>query len=105
VSELVSLVLQIMPKLPELCASPALPLSVEHKKVDSSATLNSHVQSEVTSLPIPPPVAHNPDALFAKELCDLLSGLETAIHGLGRAIACLLTGVENLQLCWAERVC
>jgi hypothetical protein len=38
-------------------------------------------------------VAHNPDALLAKELCDLLSGLETAIFGLGRAIACLLTGM------------
>jgi hypothetical protein len=37
-------------------------------------------------------VAHNPDALLAKELCDHLSGLETAIPGLGRAIACLLTG-------------
>jgi hypothetical protein len=37
-------------------------------------------------------VAHNPDALLAKELCDLLSGLETAIPGLGRVIACLLTG-------------
>jgi hypothetical protein len=37
-------------------------------------------------------VAHKSDALFVKELCDLLSGLETAIPGLGRAIACLLTG-------------
>jgi hypothetical protein len=37
-------------------------------------------------------VAHNPDALLTKELRDLLSGLETAIRGLGRAIACLLIG-------------
>jgi hypothetical protein len=90
--ELLSPVLQIMPELPELCVSPTLPLSVEHTKVDSSATLSSHVRSEVTSLPIPPPMAHNPDALLVKELCDLLSGLETAIPGLGKAIACLLTG-------------
>jgi hypothetical protein len=34
----------------------------------------------------------NPDALLAKEVCDLLSGLETANPGLGRAIVCLLTG-------------
>jgi hypothetical protein len=46
----------------------------------------------VTSSLIPPPSAHNPDALLAKELCDLLSGLDIAIPGLGRAVACLLTG-------------
>jgi hypothetical protein len=34
----------------------------------------------------------NPDALFAKELCDILSSLEAAIPGCGRAVACLLTG-------------
>jgi hypothetical protein len=81
-----------MPQLIELCASSALPLSVEHTKVNSSETLSSHVRSEVTSLPTPPTVAHNLDALFTKELCDLLSGLETAIPILGRVIACLLTG-------------
>jgi hypothetical protein len=37
-------------------------------------------------------VTHNPDALLAKEVCDLLSGLYIAIPGLGRVIACLLTG-------------
>jgi hypothetical protein len=46
----------------------------------------------VTFSPVPPPAAHNPDALLAKELCVQLSGLETAIPGLGRMIACLLTG-------------
>jgi hypothetical protein len=30
----------------------------------------------------------NPDALFAKELCDILSSLEAAIHVCGRAVAC-----------------
>jgi hypothetical protein len=43
-------------------------------------------------LPVPSPAAHNPDALLAKEFCDLLSGLETTIPRLGRVIACLLTG-------------
>jgi hypothetical protein len=31
-------------------------------------------------------------ALFAKELCDVLSKLKAAIPGCERAIACLLTG-------------
>ena len=33
-----------------------------------------------------------PDAIFAKELCDLLASVEVARPGLGRSIACLLTG-------------
>jgi hypothetical protein len=85
--------LHIMPELEERCASMALPLSVgEHTKVDSSATLTSPERLDVTTSPIPPLTEHNPDALLVKEVCDLLSGLETAIPGLGRAIACLLTG-------------
>jgi hypothetical protein len=65
---------------------------MEHTKVDTSATLSSPKRSDATSSPIPTPVVHNPDDDLAKEVCDLLSGLETAIPGLGRAIACLLTG-------------
>jgi hypothetical protein len=81
-------VLHIMPELDGHCASMALPLSiVEHTKVDSSATLIFPERLDVTTSPIPPSMAHNPDALLAKEVCDLLSGLETAIPGLGRAIA------------------
>jgi hypothetical protein len=85
-------VLQIIPELQDLCVSPTLPLSVENTKMDSSTTLSSPERPVVTSSPIPPPSAHNPDALLAKELCDLLSGLDTAIPGLGRAVACLLMG-------------
>jgi hypothetical protein len=55
-------------------------------------TLSSHERSVVTSSNIPPPATHDSDALLAKEVCDLLNGLDTAIPGLGRAIACLLTG-------------
>ena len=36
--------------------------------------------------------APNSNALFAKELCDLLASVEVARPGLGRSIACLLTG-------------
>jgi len=60
--------MQIMPELQELCASHDLPLSVENMKVDSLTTLSSPKQSDVASSPIPPPVVHDSNALFAKEL-------------------------------------
>jgi hypothetical protein len=82
-----------MPELQELCESSVLPLSVEHVKVDSPTALSLHGRSDVVSVPIAPLLTLSPDALFAKELCDLLSKLEVAIPGCGRAIACLLTGM------------
>ena len=54
--------------------------------------MNSAAHSHVASAPIPPPPTDNPNALFAKELCDLLASVETVSPGTGRAIACLLTG-------------
>ena len=59
----------------------------------SSATIE-HVMpvSDTTTEPSVLPPTPNPDALFAKELCDLLVSVETARPGLGRSIACLLTG-------------
>jgi hypothetical protein len=84
-------VLEIMPELQELCESPALPLAVEHVKVDSPMTLSSPERSDVVSAPVAPLLTLSPDALFAKELCDVLSKLEAAIPGCGRAIAYLLT--------------
>jgi hypothetical protein len=92
IDDVVAPVLQVMPDLQELCASPSLPLSVERVKVDSSMILCSPEGSDVTSTSIPPSPALNPDALFAKELCDVLSSLEDAVPGCGRAIACLLIG-------------
>jgi hypothetical protein len=92
VTDVVAPVLQIMPDLQDLCARPSLPLSVEHVKEDSPVTLCSHERSDVSSVPFPPPSALNPDALFAKELCDVLSSLGAAVPGCGRALACLLTG-------------
>jgi hypothetical protein len=85
-------VLEIMPELQGLCASPVLPSSEEHVNVDSMATLSSPERSDVISTTIPPKPALNSDALFAKELCDILSSLEAANPGIGRALACILTG-------------
>jgi hypothetical protein len=109
INVVVAPVLQIMPGLQEICASPTVPLSVEGMQMDLPASscaqpvsdsplsqeqleVNPSVQSDVTSVPIPPPPPHDRDVLFAKELCDLLSSVEAAIPGCGRAIACLLTG-------------
>jgi hypothetical protein len=92
IAEVVAPVLQIMPELQELGASPDLPLTVEHVKVDVPTTLSLPKQSDVAPTPIPPSPPHSPDALVAEEICDLLSRLDVLIPGLGRSIACLLTG-------------
>jgi hypothetical protein len=89
---IVTPVLQIMPELQGLCESPVLPLSEEHVNVDSLTALSSPKRSDVISATIPPKQKLNSDALFAKELCDILSSLEAANPGIGRALACILTG-------------
>jgi hypothetical protein len=55
-------------------------------------TLSLLKQLDVAPTPIPPPPPHSSDALFAEEICDLLSKLDVLILALGRSIACLLTG-------------
>jgi hypothetical protein len=60
--------------------------------MDASTTLSLPEESDVAPTPIPPSPPHSPDALFAEEICDLLSKLDVAIPGLGRSIACLLRG-------------
>ena len=54
--------------------------------------VNSRGCSHVILAPVPPPPTDNSNALFAKELCDLLASVEAISPGTGRAIACLLTG-------------
>jgi hypothetical protein len=88
IAVVVAPMLEIMPELRELCVSPTLPLSTEHMKVDSSAIVSAPKQSDVVSVPIPPPPAHSSDALLAKELCELLSRLDVLIPGFeGRLFA------------------
>ncbi|XBI15389.1 hypothetical protein VPH35_057813 [Triticum aestivum] len=76
-----------------------LPLGVmEHRVLDvaalpSSATIDQVMP--VSGMTIEPSVlapTPNSNALFAKELCDWLASAEIARPGLGRSIACLLTG-------------
>jgi hypothetical protein len=72
--------------------TPDFPLIVEHVKVDVPTTLSLPEQSDVSPTPIPPSPPHSFDALVTKEIYDLLSRLGVLIPGLGRSIACLLTG-------------
>jgi hypothetical protein len=73
ITEVVAPVLQIMPELQELGASPDLPLTVEHVKVDVPATLSLPEQSDVAPTPIPPSPPHSPDALIAEEIVICLA--------------------------------
>lgn len=103
ISVVVASILQTMPEIQELCGSPSLPLSkvvlpATSCVIPDSPTLGGHLEvnspecSDVTYVTIPPPLTHNSDVLFAKEFCDLLTSVEIAIPGCGRAIACPLMG-------------
>jgi hypothetical protein len=87
-----------MPELRELCGESSVVLPVE---------LRSFEASVVAMTPSPPPLrpcqapaivdsggvlAPNSEALFGKELCDLLVSLEAASPGYGMKIACVLAG-------------
>jgi hypothetical protein len=94
----------VMPELHELCREASSPLSMTHQ-VDSHETLvvaAAHPPVE----PCQPLVFVDPgdkitkagalapeaDALFAKELGDLLVSLEAASPGYGKEIACVFAG-------------
>jgi hypothetical protein len=84
----------------EPCQAPdSLPLGVVERGVldvaalPSSATIEQVMPvSDMTIEPLVLAPTPSSDALFAKELCDLLASVEVARPGLGRSIACLLTG-------------
>jgi hypothetical protein len=109
-------VLQILPELQRMCEVPVLPPSSEHLKVDSLVTSVVAALASTT-----PPLEPSPMTTFeegtapdrvamqshesieqvasssdevnkAEEICELLSKLDVVIPGLGRSIACLLTG-------------
>jgi hypothetical protein len=74
-----ALVLQTMTERRELCATPDLSLSVEYAKVDMPVILSLPEHWDVGSTPISCRPPHNPDALFAEEICDMLSRLEAVL--------------------------
>jgi hypothetical protein len=96
-TEVVAPVLQIMPKLQELCGESSVVMPIE---------LGSSEVLEVAMTPSPPPskpyqppafvdngvLAPNSEALFGKKLCDLLVKLEAVSTGYGKEIASFLVG-------------
>jgi hypothetical protein len=109
-------VLQILPELQRMCEVSVLPPSSEHLKVGSLVT-SVVADLAPTTAPLEPSLMTTfeegaaPDRVAmqshesieqvtsssgkvnkAEEICDLLSKLDVAIPGLGRSIACLLTG-------------
>lgn len=82
-----------MPELQELCGESAPPLSMMHLEVDSLGSL-AVASSSPSLVPSQPLGAVDSEALFAKELCELLVTLEAASPGSGKDIACLLSGKD-----------
>ncbi|XBI29688.1 hypothetical protein VPH35_053620 [Triticum aestivum] len=83
-------------------ASNSLPLDDMECGVSDDAVIPSSMVIEqvmsMSGMTIEPLVlspAPNSNALFAKELCDLLASVEVARPGLGRSIACLLIGTPR----------
>jgi hypothetical protein len=92
---------KIMPELKELCGE---------SSVASMMELGSLESVEVGMSSLPPAseeldfvytggvLAPNSEALFGKELCDLLVSLEVANPGYGKEIACVLAGKASKSL-------
>jgi hypothetical protein len=80
-------VMLFMPELQQLCGKSAPPLSVVHLEVDSLAA--STMACATPS--VEPSQLLLSDALFAKEIFDLLVSLEAASPGSAKEIACLLS--------------
>jgi hypothetical protein len=124
-TEIATPVLQIMPELQELCGessvvlpmelgslealtvamSPSPPPSetlVESGEFNALAALSSvsigHVVSLSNEVAEAGVLAPNFDALFAKELSDLLVSLEAAIPGYGMEIASVLAGKASKDI-------
>jgi hypothetical protein len=96
ITEVVAPILQVMPELQELCGESSMVLPMELGSLEACA---------VAMTPSPPPLkpcqapaivesggvlAPNSEALFGKELCDLLVSLEAASPGYGMEIASVL---------------
>ena len=118
--EVVAPGLQVMPELSELCGQPSLPLSMmfSAKKVTPETLM---VDTASSSPPVEPSqplasmddgalassVLHSPvtfekvvpvcETLFVKDLCELLASVEKASPGKGKAISCLLIGMELVE--------
>jgi hypothetical protein len=93
-SEVIAPLMLIMPELQEMCGKLVPPLSMEHLEVDSLGSLA--VPSMPPSSELSQSLANvDLEVIFAKELCDLLGTLETAIPGSSKDIVCLMSGKDT----------
>jgi hypothetical protein len=82
---------QITQELNELCGEPPMMPPLESGSFKAVVMTTSPPQLPI-SLDSGGVLAHRSDALFAKELCGLLTSLEMASLGYGKDIACILAG-------------
>ena len=96
-------VVEILPEMQDPCRESPMVLPVELGLVESlavdmvpsppssessSSSLSDRVEETVVVAPIS-------EALFGKQICDLLVNLEAACPGYGKDIACVLTGTAS----------
>jgi hypothetical protein len=98
ITEVIAPVLQVLPKLQELCGESSVVLPIELGSLEASAV--AMMPSPLPSKPCQTSAIvdsgsvfpANSEALFGEELCDLLVSLEVASPGYGIEIACVLAG-------------
>jgi hypothetical protein len=86
---------QITPILYKLCEESSMVLPFEQGSFEALAPSLPSLAAFVVSGGV---FAHSSEALFAKELCGLLTSLDTASPGYGKDIACVLEGKTSKEI-------
>jgi hypothetical protein len=92
---------KIMHELKELCGESSVVSMVELGSLESMAVAMTSLppaSEESDFVDTGGVLAPNSEALFGKELCDMLVSLEAAIPGYGKEIACVLAGKASKGL-------
>jgi hypothetical protein len=92
---------KMMPELKELCGESSMASMVELGTLESVPVATTYLpppSKEPDFADIGGVLAPNFEALFGKELCDLLVSLEAANPGYGKEIACVLAGKASKDL-------
>jgi hypothetical protein len=92
---------KMMPELKELCGESSMASMVELGTLESMPVAMTYLppqSKEPDFADIGGVLEPNFEALFGKELCDLLVSLEAANPGYGKEIACVLAGKASKDL-------
>jgi hypothetical protein len=87
--------LHITPEFHKLCKASFDVLPLELGSFEALMTLSPQSSTSLVSGAV---VKHSSDALFAKELCDLLASLEAVSPRYGKDIDCILAGQASEDL-------